>query len=415
MALDINTFDAGLKDYYSGDRVESVTYKDRPFYALVTKDEKFPGRRMPIPIIYGNNQAVGATFSKAQARGASTSMLINAFELTRVNYYGFAQITNEVMHSSEGDEGAWFEARVGEINSNLDAMADRVAFQLYRSGWGELGTIATSGVSGSTIQLTNPSDVHGVEVGQVHCFSTALSSAVLRASGGTLTVSGVNKSTGLITYSAAVSTLTGGTGTPTDGDWIFIDGDRQNSATPVALCISGLSGWCPTAAPTNALWFGVDRTTNSLLGGIQLDGTSLAPEDAIINAGATMSSFGHKATHAFVSFPQYAKICRAQRLLQRFEDKVTATVSFEGVIINSAKGPIKVIPDQFCPNVAAYVVDLPMIKLCSYKKAVRVVDDDGLVALRLSGSAGIEVRTEFSGNLGVKGPSGVCHVALTAA
>lgn len=69
MSLDLQSFDAALKQHYTSDTVEMMVYKDNPFLALVKKMEDFGGRNLPIPLIYGNPQGRSANFTNAQTRG----------------------------------------------------------------------------------------------------------------------------------------------------------------------------------------------------------------------------------------------------------------------------------------------------------------------------------------------------------
>ena len=72
MALDMTKFGPGLKAYYSNQKVENMTYKDYPFYAMLTKKKDFYGKNYPLPIQIGNPQGRSHTFSKAKANQTSS-------------------------------------------------------------------------------------------------------------------------------------------------------------------------------------------------------------------------------------------------------------------------------------------------------------------------------------------------------
>lgn len=409
MTLDLTSFDAALKEYYTNDHVETLQFRDRPFLAYLAKSEKFPGRELPIPIQYADPGAISATFTTAQNAAAGASSQIKAFNLTRVKLYGFVNIDTETMEASQDSAGAWFEAQTNEIDNCIEGVSNVLATSLYRSGWGEVGVIGSS--TGSTITLATLSDIYGIEVGQTHVFSSSLNAAVLRSSGATLTVTGVDRNLGKITYSAAVSTITG----ISNGDTIFIAGCRQDSATPSRIMPAGTEAWAPYGGVTSTSFFGVDRTVDSRLGGLYYNGASDAPEDAILQQASRMAAMGRTATHAFTSYGQLEKIAKNQRSLQRFVDKINANVSFEGITLLGPKGPIKLVGDQFCPATRAVVADMKVLKLHSIKKAVRVIDNDGLMYARLQTADGIQVRVGFKGNLGCNAPVGLASVNLTAA
>lgn len=46
--LDMTSFQSALKQYYTNDRVENMTYQDNPLLALIPKMESFGGKNLPI-------------------------------------------------------------------------------------------------------------------------------------------------------------------------------------------------------------------------------------------------------------------------------------------------------------------------------------------------------------------------------
>ena len=106
MALDLVSFDSALKEHYTPERVQRLTYKENPLYAMLPKYENFGGKNLPIPLIYGNPQGRSATFTNAQNRGAATSSKLEDFVLTRIKDYSIATIDNETLEASKGDANA---------------------------------------------------------------------------------------------------------------------------------------------------------------------------------------------------------------------------------------------------------------------------------------------------------------------
>jgi hypothetical protein len=412
--MDTTTFNDALKEYYTGDTVEELQIRDRPLLSYLTRFEKFQGRRLPIVIQFGDPQNVSSQFTDSQGRENEGTTQVAEFDLLRTNLYNTVAISTDVMEASEGmGAGAWLDARTTEINNGLDAISNRLAQLAYRSGWGEVGNVGV--ILGNTITLNPVSDAYMFEKDMYVTFAPTLATSVLRGTGLVqyLKVSSVNRSSGLITFTTAVATVTGGGGVVTVGDFIFTRGDRQDSATPVQRVVAGLEGWAPAGGATAALWFGKDRTVDSRLSGVSYNGTADPPEDAIIECANRMAENGQTATHAFTSYRQFSKVVKSQRQLTRFRDTMTATVGFDGVIIMGSKGPIKLVPDQYCPNNRAFLIDQKAVKLYSSKKAVRVIDNDGNMVLRQSSADGVEVRLGFKGNIGSRAPSGIGNVQLT--
>jgi hypothetical protein len=52
-----------LKELYDDQKVQWLTYKDNPFLAMIKKEEKFPGKYFPVPVVYGLSQGSSATFT----------------------------------------------------------------------------------------------------------------------------------------------------------------------------------------------------------------------------------------------------------------------------------------------------------------------------------------------------------------
>lgn len=405
MALDLSSFDAALKQHYTSERVENMVYMDNPFLALVPKYEAFGGRNLPIPLIYGNPQGRSATFATAQTRGAATSSKLDDFLLTRVKDYSIATIDNETLEASKGNENAFMEAATTEIDGAINSLTRSLAVKLYREGWGDVGQIGS--IASNTITLLNVQDITNFEVGQQIVVSSSQSGAVLRA--GSAIIVGVNRSEGKFT----VDNLAGITGAA-GNDWIFMAGDRQDSATPSRLVVSGLGAWVPQSAPSSTAFFGVDRTADvTRLGGLRLDASSLPIEEALIEGDALVAREGMALDHYFMSHSRFGELKKALGTKVQYVDlQATAKVSFRGVLIDGTRGPIKVVPDQNCPNNTVFGVKMSMWKLYSLGKAVRVIDTDGLQMLRQASSDGVEVRYGFYGNLGSRAPGANINIKL---
>jgi hypothetical protein len=418
MGLDLTSFNDALKEYYTPRRIENMTYQDNAFLALVPKSTKFPGKLMPIPIIYGNPASTGADFSTAQTLASTNNSRVERFELTRVKRYGVVLIDGETMKATEDDAGAFLKAATTEIDGVVHQLKRNLAVQLFRGGWGAIGVVATGGISGATITLATTEDITNVEVGQQHGFSSSESAAVLRGTGGGsaqyLTVSGVNRSTGVITYSANVSTVTGGGGSVAAGDTIFLRGDRQDSATPTRLCVAGLEAWCPQTAPTSTAFFTVDRTSDvTRLGGQRLDGTGLPLEEVLVEGSAIVGREGFKLSHYFMSYGKWSALEKALGSKVVYDTvRATADIAFPTIVVNGARGPIKIVADQNCPGNRIFGVNMDHLKFHSLGQLIRTIDDDGNMLLRQSNADGVESRHGFMGNLACDAPASLINIKV---
>ena len=405
--LTLSDFDAMLKDYYTADRIEQMIYADNPFLALIKKVEKFGGRAMPIPVVYANAQSRSATFSQAQTTSGDSSGLYKSFDLTRVSDYGIITIDTETLEASEGDEGAFLDAKTSEIDGIINSLTRSLAIGMYRSGWGALGVCGST--TTSTVTLATISDAHNFEVGMQLVAAATEQADELRGGTGYVTVTGVNRNTGVIT---AGSTWTTDITSFAAGDVIFARGDRTTVAAG-KLKVAGLEAWAPVSAPASTAFFGVDRTADSRLYGVSYNGASDDVSDAIITGVSRCAALGHKIDHVFMSFTKYAQLEQELQDSVRYVDlKGPGEIGFRGIVLNGPRGPVKVIADQNCPSTRAFGVQLSNLALYSIGKAIRPISGDGLQMLRQSANDGVEVRYGFKGNLGCRMPSSIVNIQL---
>lgn len=397
MSLNLTSFDAALKVHYTSDAVENMVYQDNPALALMPKMEDFGGRNLPIPLIYGNPQGRSAAFATAQSLGANASTAVTAFTLTRVTDYAVATIDNQTLEASKGNANAFMEAATTEIDGAINNLSRSLAIDMYRAGWGERGIIGSIG--SSIITLATADDVTNFEVGMYVVFSSSQNAATLRDSGNAVQVTAVNRSAGTVTIASTPSGVI-------PNDYIFAQGDRQNSATPTALKISGFEAWAPASAPGATAFFGVDRSADvTRLGGQRYNASGVPIEEALIEGAALVAREGGKLDHYFMNFSKYSSLEKSLGSKVQYVDlQANAQIAFRGIQINGPKGPIKIVPDQNCPSARYWGVQLNTWKLYSLGKAVRVIDTDGLQMLRQSSADGVEVRYGFYGNVGCRGP-----------
>jgi hypothetical protein len=397
MALNLTSFDAALKQHYTSDAVENLVYQDNPAMALMPKMEDFGGRNLPIPLIYGNPQGRSAGFSTAQSIGAAGATSLAAFLLTRVTDYSVATIDNQTLEASKGNANAFMEAATTEIDGAINNLSRSLSIDMYRAGWGDRGVIGS--ISSSVITLATVDDVTNFEVGMNVVFSSSQNAAALRASGAAVAVTAVDRSAGTVTIASTPSGVVA-------NDFIFAQGDRQDSATPTALKMSGFESWVPASSPTSTTFFGVNRAVDvTRLGGQRYNSAGVPIEEALIEGAAVVAREGGKLDHYFMNFAKYSALEKSLGSKVQYVDlQANAQIAFRGIQINGPKGVIKIVPDQNCPSARYFGLQLNTWKLYSLGKAVRVIDTDGLQMLRQSSADGVEVRYGFYGNVGCRGP-----------
>lgn len=408
MALDLTTFDAALKQHYTDDAVLDMVYKDNPLLALLPKMESFGGKNLPVPLIFGNPQGRSASFARAQIRGAATSSLLQDFVLTRVKDYSIATIDNETMEASIGNANAFLEAATVEIDGAINSLTRSLAIAQYRSGFGEIGNIlAGSAVNTVNLSLEIASSVTNFEVGMELDVAATLTGAVRAygSSGNGLIITGVNRSatTLQLTFGFAVDNAANGIPLIAAGDFLFVRGDHSGATVTK---VAGLEAWIPPAAPTSALFFGVDRTVDvTRLGGQRLNAAGLPIEEALIDGATQVAREGGKIDHYFMDYLKFAELEKSLgSKVQYVNLSATATVAFRGIQINGPRGVIQVVPDQNCQSNRVWGVQLDSWKHYSLGKAVRVIDTDGLQMLRQATADGVEARYGYYAQMGCRAP-----------
>lgn len=390
MALDMTSFASSLKAHYTNDTVENMVYTDNPLLAMMTKYEKFGGKNLPIPIIHGNPQGRSASFTKAQANKTNTQM--KDFVLTRAKDYSLASIDNETIEASKGDANAFLEAATTEIDGAINSAARSLAIALYGSGSGKIGQILS--ISTNTITLAQVEDITNFEVGMTLAVSAADGGGAVKV--GTILVAGLDRDLGTVRGSV---NITAAIATAAALDFIFVDGDYDQK-------LKGLAAWLPSSAPSSAPFFSVDRSVDATrLGGVRVDGTNAPIEEVLVKSASRLAREGGKPDYCFMSYSKYAELENALGSKVQYVDmKVTAEISFRGVSINGPKGPIKVIPDQNCPQNRAYMLQTDTWKLYSLGKAPKILDTDGLKMLRDSNADSVEIRVGYYAQVGCRAP-----------
>ena len=389
----MTTFAAALKQHYTDEKIENMVYKDNPFLAMISKYEDFGGENLKLPVKYGIPMGRSATFADAVSN--KTASQLKAFLLTRKADYAIASIANETIEASKGNANAFIEAATFEIDGAIEAATRSLAVSLYGDGSGSIGVVgalATTTASNDTVTLATIQDITNFEVGMQLNFGTATANKKIDS---------INRDTGVFILDAASGATT--------TEAIYVDGDKDNMLT-------GLGGWLPSSAPGSTdSFFGVNRSSDSTrLGGIRFDGSSLPLEEALIGAAARVAREGGKPDVCFINYNNFGDLEKALGSKVSYVDvKVNPEIGFRGILIHGPRGPIKVVPDQNCPNGVAYMLQMDVWKLYSLGKAPKILDSDGLKFLRESTADAVEARIGYYAQLGCRAPGFNVRVALS--
>lgn len=400
-ALTTTTATAALKEYYNGQRLISLTYKDVPLYALLTKHKDFFGKDYPLPMRVTNPQGRSATFANAQAQKVGSNY--KTFTLTRVRDYSLASIETEAMLASEDSAGAFLKLATGEIDGAIDTMRRTMGWAVYGDGSGSLGTTlsTTEDNTVATITFNNVENISKIEVGMT--IELRQTGGTLRtwtgpANGNAVLVATVNRDTGVFTCTGTLGeAITAVSGTATT-DIVNVVGDRNAK-------MSGLAAWIPSTAPSATAFFGVDRSVDATrLGGVRITSTGKPQDEAIVDAARRMGREGASPDMLFSGFSKYASLEKLLGARVRYVDIEVAGFGFRGIEVAGPKGKITVLPDRDCPETLQYMLTMDTWGLFSLKEPIMLLDQDGNKLLREGAADALEVRVGGYFQMGCDSP-----------
>lgn len=435
MAVGANftSLDAAFKQYYA-DGIEDLTYKDRPLLALMPKQEGWVGanqatRAWHIPLKFAYPPAISTTFSVGQAKAATTSSKVVAWELTTKQLYGFIQIDMESIKRAQGQEAAFVELKSLEVNGIIENISNYIHKQLYRDGTGAIAQVGNAtqmpSFATSVCVLLNPEDAVTIAYGDELTVSATAAGAerAFGSNGHGLLVIGTNYDAGTFTAGtpagAAVNLNDAADGIPTiaNSDFIAHRGDRQG--TSVNGVISGFKFWIPFTAPTagNPV-YNVDRAQNvDFLAGSRFDGTSFGIEEAAVRATNVVAKKGGRIEELLVNHKHYSDLVNAlsSKGLVNFLDVTVDEVpgvGFKAMSIIGANTEVTVIPDYACPSDLGMGTRLSEWWLGSVGDPVSVMNGDGLEFLRLGSADGLEGRFYSYSNAVPRSPRDNVNILL---
>jgi hypothetical protein len=260
-----------LKELYDDQKVQWLTYKDNPWLAMIKKEEKFPGKYFPVPVIYGLTQGSSATF--ATAYNNQSSPQVAEFLVTRVADFSLATIDGQLLAAAQTDPGTFIDGAELMIDAAFQNATNRISTALFRNGAGTLSQVASvvfvSGTS-YTVTLANPDDAVLHEVNQV-LIAVQNQDGSGSAPTDVGTVTAVNRSAGTLTVTSATNIASDWPA----NYWLVVQGDLATTSnnnfqpsgsttTNRLLKLAGLAAWLPMTAPTAGdSFFGVDRSLDT--------------------------------------------------------------------------------------------------------------------------------------------------------
>lgn len=392
-----------LKELYDNQKVQWLTYKDNPFLAMIKKEEKFPGKYYPVPVVYGLSQGASATF--ASAFNNQTSPLVAEFLITRVADFSLATIDGQLLAAAQTDPGAFIDGAELMIDAAFQTAVNRLAVAMFRNGAGTIGQIGIT-ITGSSpnylLTLSNPDDAVNFEVGQV-LMSVQNVDGSGTAPSATASINAINRSSGVLTLTSSDATLA--------TDWpanyyLAVQGDLPTTSnnnfqpsgsttTNSLLKLAGLAAWLPIAGPGGSdSFFGVNRNLDTQrLAGVTFDGSALSLEEALLQGTGRIALNGGRVDTGICSYATYTALITSLGSKVQYIDEKIGEIGFRGVQVNGANTVMSIFPDRSCPDGVIYCLEMDSWCLRSQNPAPHILKYmDEIEILRVPGVDAAELR-----------------------
>lgn len=413
-----------LKELYDGQKVQWLTYKDNATLAMMHKEEKFPGKYYPVPVVYGLTQGVSATFATAYANQGSP--LVAEFLVTRVADFSIATIDGQLLAAAQTDPGAFIDGSELMIDAAWQTAVNRIASAMFRNGAGTIGQITSVvNISGNnyTVTLTNPDDAVQFE-GQLFIVAVQNVDGSGTAPTDVGQITSIDRNAGTMIVASTTNIASNWPANyylATQGDLPTTSNNNfqpsGSAATNKLLKLAGFAAWLPLVAPTAGdSFFGVDRSADVVrLAGVSFDGSQLSLEEAMLQGTGRLALQGGRPDVGLCSYATYTAIITSLGSKVQYIDQKMGDIGFRGVQINGANTVMNVFPDRSCPDGLIYMLEMDTWVLRSQGPAPQILKYlDEIEILRVPGVDAAELRVGGYMNQYTKKPghNGVIKVQL---
>ncbi len=418
-----------LKELYDDQKVQWLTYKDNPALAMIHKEEKFPGKYYPVPVVYGLSQGASATFASAYANQSSPQ--VAEFLVTRVADFSLATIDGQLLAAAQTDPGAFIDGAELMIDAAFQTAVNRLASAMFRNGAGTIGQILTSvAVSGSgpyisDITLTNPDDAVQFEVGQpLNAVQNVDGSGSTSTLASPQVITAVNRNSGVLRVTSAVD----GASDFVDLYYLAVQGDLPtltnnnfqpsgSTVTNSLLKLAGFAAWLPLSAPGGSdSFFGVNRSVDvQRLAGVSFDGSALSIEEALLQGTGRIALNGGRVDTGICSYSSYTALITSLGSKVQYIDESIGEIGFRGVQVYGANTVMSIFPDRNCPDGLIYCLEMDTWALRSQGPAPHILKYmDEIEILRVPGVDAAELRVGSYVNMYCKKPghNGVIQIQV---
>jgi hypothetical protein len=253
------TADAIMKDVYRGPIIEQLNYKTWMLDMIERDSESvdFTGRRAIVPVEATGNESPSSTTDGGTLVDPQIDTEQDA--IIAIRYHdGGLELTDALVRQATGNNAGAFVNKLDRSSRKLAAsMRKNLNRQVFGDGTGLLATLASSPAASTTVTLTETQFLRTNMVVDVLNKSTGATTGGLG-----LTITAINRTTKVVTLSAAITATT-----TTDG--LYKQGARNNESdglrniTATGRTLHGIN----SATAGNEFWNGARRDAASAIAG----------------------------------------------------------------------------------------------------------------------------------------------------
>lgn len=394
MGSTLSTFDGLLKEYYKPNIVEKLVFPNNVLLGMLEQDgdTKMVGDVMPVPVIYGNPQGGGYTFSTAQTN--NSNLRTTKFNIEAGQWHAVVEIGDKAIEASRTNLGAFLENKKAEIDGLHVTAGDALSAYTWGNGGQSLGVVGT--VSTTLLTLQTASDITNFERDMVLVASAndgSDASHTLRT--GNELITGIDRGNGTLTAVdwTTISSITA-------GDHLFRQSDFFGDQGSVV--IKGVQAFVANTDTPAALW-GVTAATRltdlQRLSGCRVPGADIAGlplDERIMKLLSYMQGRFKVAAMPDAGFLhpedfQTLVTLMSARGVRPLEDKETR-FGYMKIGIWSPAGEIPIYTDRHCPKGHFFALRMKDWWMSSLGELVHPQTSDGLQMLRRDTSTDVEFR-----------------------
>jgi hypothetical protein len=371
------------------------------------KNKDGAGRNYIQMVQYSTGAVASATFATSQTKSQGTTAGDGPgqtrFEIPAVKMEGLATVSRDAIDAAEsGTTEEMFDVLDNAIKLGTEDIRNQLAYHVCERGWGRVGTITA--ITSTTITI-DPSLCNRVQVGESLVGSSSENAATLADTADENKVTAINSDTGVITMAENPDT-----------DWdvgyfVFRAGNRENSATPTRLCVTGLRAWLDHTTASDTL-HGVTRTGNEKLTGYRIDATDLTRAQALLKAATKLHKNGSpNADLVYVSDEDFYELTADKDVQKNVEITLGQyEIGFTGLGVHGLNGKmIKILSDANLEAGVAYMGPFNSKKERPFlfyngQALINIDDKDGQMMVRAASATNYEVRLYFRGNAVLPAP-----------